>query len=95
MTNIGAAALREAWQLQVTGFAFANDLKDAGVDSPTALVAENVAKGMLNAYCAQAYLRDQHLATFRRRTKIILLADPAFFVTAGEGISRAIAAFDR
>lgn len=94
MTNVGAVALREALKLKVTSFAFASDLKDAGVESPTALVAENVVKGIINAYRTQEYLKEKHMAVFAPVTKVQLLAGPYFFVTAGGGISQAIASFN-
>jgi hypothetical protein len=36
MIAIGGVAMREALHLGMTHYAFASDLKDAGVDSPTA-----------------------------------------------------------
>ena len=41
MIGVGATAMREALRLGVTNFSFASDIKDAGIDSPTALVAKN------------------------------------------------------
>ncbi|MBC9911984.1 peptidase M17 [Chitinophaga varians] len=93
MTNVGAVALREATRLGVTGFAFAGNIKDAGIDSPTALVAANVTKGIIQAWRTQRYLQQQHLAPAKPMTKATLLAGPAFFETAGEGIKEAIASF--
>jgi len=93
MITVGAVALREAARLGVTGFAFASDIKDAGIDSPTALVAGNVTKGIIEAYRTQLYLQQQHLAPVKPVTKATLLAGPAFFETAGEGIKEAIASF--
>jgi hypothetical protein len=45
----------------VTYFAFASDLKDAGIDSPTGRVAGNVVKGILEAYRTQRYLLSKRL----------------------------------
>lgn len=94
MISVGAVAMREALNLGVAHFAFASDIKDAGIDSPTALVAENVAKGIIQAYRTQQYLKGKNLATYKPVTKVTLLAGPAFFTTAGEGIKAAIASFN-
>lgn len=93
MTTVGAVALREAIRIGVSGFAFASDIKDAGIDSPTALVTANVTKGILQAWHTQRYLQQHHLAPAKPMTKATLLAGPAFFETAGEGIKEAIASF--
>lgn len=95
MITVGAVALREAIRIGVSGFAFASDIKDAGIDSPTALVAGNVTKGIIKAYRTQRYLQQHHLAPVKPVTKAILLAGPAFFETAGEGIKAAIASFNQ
>ncbi|MFW0718745.1 M17 family peptidase N-terminal domain-containing protein [Pedobacter sp. N23S346] len=92
MTGVGSVAMREALKLGVSNFAFASDLKDAGIDSPTALVAGNVVKGIFEAYRAQTWLKDKNMSTFKPVSKVILLAGPAFFTTAGEGIQEAISA---
>lgn len=94
MVNIGTVALREATRIGVNSFAFASDIKDAGIDSPTALVAGNVAKGIIEAYQTQLYLQKRRLAPVKPITKATLLAGPAFFETAGEGIREAIASFN-
>lgn len=93
MTVVGSVAMREAMKLGVTGFSFASDIKDAGIDSPTALVAGNVTKGIIEALRTQLYLQHKKLSAPVKVTKVILLAGPAFFVTAGEGIREAIASF--
>lgn len=92
MTSIGSVALREALNLGVTNFSFASDLKDAGIDSPTALVAGNVVKGIFQAYRTQVWLKDKQMADFKPLTKIILLAGPSFFTVAGQGIQEALLA---
>ncbi|WP_247654975.1 M17 family peptidase N-terminal domain-containing protein [Chitinophaga varians] len=94
MVSVGVIALREATRIGVPGFAFASDIKDAGIDSPTALVAANVTKGIIQAWRTQRYLQQQHLSPVKPMTKAILLAGPAFFETAGEGIKEAIASFN-
>lgn len=91
MTGVGSIAMREALKLGVSNFSFASDLKDAGIDSPTALVAGNVVKGIFEAYRTQTWLKEKKMSTFKPVAKVILLAGPAFFSTAGEGIQAAIA----
>lgn len=91
MTGVGSVAMREAIKLGVDNFSFASDLKDAGIDSPTALVAGNVVKGIFEAYRTQTWLKEKKMSTFKPVSKVILLAGPAFFTTAGEGIQEAIA----
>jgi hypothetical protein len=90
MISVGSVAMREALRLGVSNFSFASDIKDAGIDSPTALVATNVVLGSFEAYRTQTYLKQQKLSDHKPLTKIILLAGPAFYTTAGEGIKAAI-----
>lgn len=90
MTGIGSVAMREALKLGVTNFSFASDLKDAGIDSPTALVAGNVVKGIFQAYRTQIWLKEKKMSAFKPVSKIILLAGPSFFTVAGEGIQEAV-----
>jgi len=92
MIGVGSVAMREALKLGVSNFAFASELKDAGIDSPTALVAGNVVKGIFEAYRTQLWLKEKKMANIKPVTKVILLAGPAFFITAGEGIQEAISA---
>ncbi|MCD0487869.1 peptidase M17 [Pedobacter sp. MC2016-14] len=91
MTSVGSVAMSEALRLGVGNFSFASDLKDAGIDSPTALVAGNVVRGAFAAYQTQLWLKDRKMAEFKPLSKIILLAGPSFFTVAGEGIAAAIA----
>lgn len=91
MTGIGAVALREALNLGVGSFAFASDIKDAGIDSPTDTVAGNVARGIIEAYRTALFLKGRKMATFKPITRVTLLAGPAFFNDAGQGIKAAIA----
>ena len=95
MTSVGSVAMSEALRLGVTNFSFASDLKDAGIDSPTALVASNVVKGVFQAYRTQVWLKEKKMADFKPLSKIILLAGPAFFTVAGEGITDAIATINK
>ncbi len=91
MISVGSVAMREALRLGVSDYSFASDIKDAGIDSPTALVAENVVLGAFEAYRTQAFLKDKKLSDHKPLTKIILLAGPAFYTVAGDGIKEAIA----
>lgn len=91
MIAVSSTAMREALRLNVTSYAFASDLKDAGIDSPTALAAEYVVKGAFEAYRTQAYLKSKKMADYKPLTKITLLAGPAFFAAAGQGIKAGIA----
>ena len=95
MKSIGSVALNEAIRLGVSHYAFASDLKDAGIDSPTALVANYVVAGTFEAYRTQAWLKDKKMATYNPLTKITLLAGPAFYTVAGEGIKEAIAKLNK
>jgi leucyl aminopeptidase len=90
MIAIGGVAMREALRLGVSSFAFASDLKDGGIDSPTSLVAESVIRGAFDAYRTQAYLKSKKMADFKPLTKLTLLAGAAFFTIAGEGIRQAV-----
>jgi hypothetical protein len=90
-----SVGMEEALRLGVTKYAFATDLKDTGIDSPTAEVAGYGVTGAINAYRTQIYLKDKKMSAFKPIEKITLLAGPAFFTTAGEGITKAIAAFNK
>lgn len=65
MKTVGSIGMREALRLGVTSYAHASDLKDGGVDSPTALVAANVLKGAISAYRTQIYLKSKKMASFK------------------------------
>jgi hypothetical protein len=90
MTSVGEVAAREAMRLGVTNFAFASDLKDAGIDSPTALIAGNVVKGIISANRSETYLKEHKLSKTKKLEKVYLLAGPSFFEIAGGGIQNAI-----
>ncbi|MEP6944625.1 MAG: M17 family peptidase N-terminal domain-containing protein [Acidobacteriota bacterium] len=90
MISVGKVAMRESLRLGVSSFAFGSDLKDAGVDSPTALVAGNVVKGFFAAYRTENYLKEKDLASHKPLTKVTMLAGPAFFTTAAAGIKDVI-----
>lgn len=90
MTSVGEVAAREAMKLKVKEFAVASDLKDAGIDSPTALVAENITKGIIEAIQTENYLKAIGLSDSKIPTKVYLLAGSNFFTTAGQGIQKMI-----
>jgi hypothetical protein len=90
LTSVAEVATREALRLGVTNFAFASDLKDAGIDSPTAMVAGNVLKGIVNANRSEIYLKEHHLSKTKKLKKVYLLAGSSFFIVAGSGIQAAI-----
>jgi Cytosol aminopeptidase family, N-terminal domain len=91
IVGVASVAMREALRLGVDRYAFAGDLKDAGIDSPTALVGGNIVKGSLEAYRAELRLQQLGLTRFERISRITVLAGPAFYETAGQGIREAIA----
>lgn len=95
MQQVAGVGMEEALRLGVTKYAFATDLKDAGIDSPTAEVAGYGVTGAINAYRTQAFLKGKKMSAYKPIEKITLLAGPAFFTTAGEGIQKAIAAFNK
>lgn len=90
MKQVGSVTLREALRLGVTHFSFASDLKDAGIDSPTAKVAGYVTEGIFEAYRSELWFKGQKLSTFKPLKKVTLLAGPAFFEVAGQGINEAL-----
>lgn len=53
---------------------------DAGIDSPTALVAGNITKGIIEAHRTELYLKDKKPASGGPVVKAALVAGPSFFV---------------
>lgn len=92
MVNVGQIALRESLKLGVTVFSFASDLKDGGIDSPTAAVASDVVKGIFTEYRTQIWLKNKGMIHYKPLSKVVLLAGQAYFTTAGGGINQAITA---
>lgn len=90
MKQVGSVATREALRLGVSHFSFASDLKDAGIDSPTAKVAGYVTEGIVDAYRSELWFKNQKLTSFKPLKKVTLLAGPAFFEVAGQGINEAL-----
>lgn len=86
MTDVGRVGMREALKLGVSNYSHASDLKDAGIDSPTKLVATNVVKGAADAYETALYLKSKGLTNFAPLQKMTLLSGQAFFVPSGEAI---------
>ena len=86
MTSVGRVGMREALRLGVSSYSHGSDLKDAGIDSPTGIVAVNVVKGALDAYETEEYLVSKKLSSHKPLTKVTLLAGQAFFAPAGEAI---------
>ena len=79
MTRVGRVGMREALRLGVASYAHASDLKDAGIDSPTALIAQNVLRGALTALHTEEFLEQRGMAPRATVRKITLLAGPKFF----------------
>lgn len=92
MKTVGAIGMREALRLGVDSYAHASDLKDGGVDSPTALVIENVLKGTIGAYRTQVFLASQHMSAFKPLKQITFLAGQPFYQPSGEALKKEIAA---
>ena len=93
MKEVGVVSMREALRLGVTHYAFAADVKDGGIESPTALVSANVVRGAISAYKTQSFLKEKGMGSFTPLTKLTLLAGMNFFEDAGEGIKAAISEF--
>lgn len=91
MYTVGSIGMREALRLGVTSYSHASDIKDAGIDSPTAEVAENVLKGALDAYNTQLHLKGKKMSAFKPLVKFTVLSGPAFFATSSEAIKAALA----
>ena len=83
--------MREALRLGVSSYSHASDLKDAGIDSPTSEVAQNVVRGALEAYETELYLKSKHASVIKPITKLTLLAGPAFFTPSVEAIKTYLA----
>ncbi|RFM30595.1 peptidase M17 [Deminuibacter soli] len=94
MYTVGSIGMREALRLGVSSYAHASDLKDAGIDSPTATVAQNVLKGAMDAYRTQVFLQKNNMDFFKPLTRITLLAGPAFFAPSGEALKEVIASYN-
>lgn len=95
MTSVGRIGMREALRIGVTNYAHASDLKDGGIDSPTALVAGNVIKGAFEAYETELYLKGKKMTSFKPLTKLTMLAGPAFYEVSGKAITETIQSLNK
>lgn len=93
MYTVGSIGMREALRLGVTSYSHASDIKDAGIDSPTAAVAENVVKGALDAYNTQLHLKGKKMSAFKPLAKLTLLSGPAFYAPSSAAVKAALAAY--
>jgi hypothetical protein len=84
MRQVGTVGMREALRLGVTSYSHASDLKDGGIESPTAEVADAVVTGALDALAAQRYLSEKGASPAPSVGKLTLLAGPAFFAGTTE-----------
>ena len=95
MYTVGAIGMREALRLGVTAYSHASDIKDAGIDSPTAEVAENVVKGAFDAYNTQLHLKEKKMSAFKPVVKLTLLSGPAFYAPSSEAVKHALTAYQQ
>ena len=79
MIRVGKVGMREALRLGVASYAHASDLKDAGIDSPTALIAQNVLRGAITALRTEGFLEQRRMTPRGGVRKLTLLAGPKFF----------------
>lgn len=95
MIEVGKIAMREALKLGVENFSIASDLKDAGIDSPTALIPSDMLKGVISEYRAQKILNGLDLVKYSPISQVYLLSGSTFFHVAGEGILETIATLEK
>jgi hypothetical protein len=93
MMQAGVVSMREALRLNVDHYAFAADIKDAGVASPAATVASNIVRGAISACRTQSYLKKKGMGSFTPPTKLTILSGMNFFDEVGEGIREVISEF--
>ena len=91
MEEVATVAYREADRLGVVSFSYASDLKDAGVDSPTAQVATEVVEGLAAAYRTQRYLQQLKVSPPSPLSKVTILSGPSFFEATKQAITMALA----
>lgn len=92
MGQVAIVGFREAVRLGVDSFSHASDLKDAGLDSPTAEVAKQIIAGLANAYQTQLYLQQKKFSPTSSVCKITILTGPAFFEATKQAIIEALEA---
>lgn len=90
MKQVTTVGFREASRLGVDSYSQASDLKDAGIDSPTAEVAKQIINGLSAAYQTQLYLQQQKLSSPSPVRKLTILAGPAFFDITKQGLTDAL-----
>jgi hypothetical protein len=88
MRMIGLVGMREALRLGVSSYSHASDLKDAGIDSPTADVAGYVVQGAIEAYRTQKFLKERQASDDLTVTKVTLLTGPAYFEDSINGVKK-------
>lgn len=93
MRMVGEIGMREALRLGVSSYSHASDLKDAGIDSPTADVAAYVVQGAIEAFRAQEYLKQHGASEGLTVNKVTLLAGPAYFEDSKAGARRVISSY--
>lgn len=85
MERVATVGFREAARLGVNSFSHASDLKDGGVDSPTAEVAGKLIEGLAAAYQTQMYLGQHGVSPVLPVRIVTILTGPAFFETTKQG----------
>ena len=95
MRMIGVIGMREALRLGVASYSHASDLKDAGLDSPTADVAGYVIQGAIEAYRSQKFLQEHKASSPLTVKKITLLAGPAYFDDSKEGTRKVLGSLQK
>jgi Cytosol aminopeptidase family, N-terminal domain len=91
LQRVGAVGMREALRLGVAAYSHASDIKDAGVDSPTAASAQAVVTGALEALATQRYLADKGASAPPSVGSLTLLAGPAFFAETTAAVRELLA----
>lgn len=94
MKLVGITGMREALRLGVSSYSHASDLKDAGIDSPTADIAGYVVRGAADAYQTQMFLFKQNASSPLTVKKLTLLSGPAYFEDSKNGINKVITSTD-
>jgi hypothetical protein len=93
MTRVSAIGMREALKPGITSYSHASDIKDAGINSPTELVASNVVLGAFDAYKTQLYLRRKNAYRFTLVIKFTLLSGQAYYIASGQAIAKTLRNF--
>ncbi len=91
MQQVGAVGMREAMRLGVTAYSHASDIKDAGVDSPTAATAAALIRGALEARATQRALAQKGMSPAPSVASFTILAGPAFFADTSAAVGEIVA----